>query len=171
MGQALGGVVSAIGAQVEAEAAKNAAKFNARVSAMEAADEEYRVRKAGRQQASTNVTRVAKSGVRLEGSPLEVMAENASNVERQVHAIERQNYINQVSAQAQIKAARTSAKLAIAGSVVNTIGSVASLGLGGAFGGGGGAAAGAAAGSSPGGTGVGAGAGLGGGRTQALGAS
>ena len=137
MGQALGGVVSAVGAQAEAEAAKNAAKFNARLSTIEAAEQSERVRAIGRQEASNNVTRIAKSGVRIEGSPLEVMAENAANVERQLQNIERGNFIKQISAQAQAKSARTSAKLAVASSVASTIGTVLSLGLGGGGGGGG----------------------------------
>ena len=138
MGQALGGVVSAVGAQAEAEAAKNAAKFNARLSTIEAAEQSERVRAIGRQEASNNVTRIAKSGVRIEGSPLEVMAENAANLERQLQNIERGNFIKQISAQAQAKSARTAAKLAVAGSIASTVGTVLSLGLGGGGGGGGG---------------------------------
>jgi hypothetical protein len=118
-----------VGAQAEAEAAKNAAKFNARLATQEAAEKTARLRKIARREAAENVTRVAKSGVRLEGSPLEVLAANAANVEREAELIARENFIKQISAQAQAKSARMAAKLAVAGSVVNTIGTVASLGL------------------------------------------
>lgn len=76
-----GNVMGGIGQQQSAVAEKKAAKFNAKLAKREGFREEGRIRAAGRREASFNVTRVAKSGVRLEGSPLEVLAENAAIVE------------------------------------------------------------------------------------------
>lgn len=78
-----GSLMEFMGAQYEGEATKAAALYNARAAQMQAREQAEAIRSERRQIASLNVTRVAKSGVRLEGSPLSVLAENAYRAEKQ----------------------------------------------------------------------------------------
>jgi len=86
--QAAGGVMKGIGAYQEGQFESAKLNFNARQSeidgmiAKQNAEAEARaLRKYGRQLVGQQKTRFAKSGLRLEGTPLEVMAETMENIE------------------------------------------------------------------------------------------
>ncbi len=83
-----GSTMSAVGKKQEADSAAGLQDFNSRqlridaMIAMENASEEAkRLRLSGRQLTGQQRTRFAKSGVRLEGTPLEVMAASIENIE------------------------------------------------------------------------------------------
>jgi hypothetical protein len=85
---AAGGVVQAVGAIREGNAANAAAQYNANVAQQNAqqvraqAEEEARRNKAiAKKQIGSMRAGYAASGVTLEGSPLDVLAESASNAE------------------------------------------------------------------------------------------
>lgn len=77
-----GAVVEAKGASEEAAAQTAAAKYNARTAIIQAREAANSTRSQARIISGYNVSRIAKSGVRMEGSPLSVMANNAYNAER-----------------------------------------------------------------------------------------
>jgi hypothetical protein len=85
----LGTIFSAFGAAQEDEAAHDAAIYNARAATMEAEDQARNVRLQGSHRAAYNITKIAKSGVRMEGSPLLTMAQNAYDVDAQAQAYRR----------------------------------------------------------------------------------
>ena len=74
--------MEAQGAAKEAEATRDAARYNARVAMIQAREAAESVRSQSRVIRSQNITRVAKSGVRMQGSPIAVLAENAYRAER-----------------------------------------------------------------------------------------
>lgn len=78
-----GTATEALGAKYEGEAQKASALYNARAAMIQAREQSDAIRTQGRQVAAQNITRIAKSGVRLEGSPLAVLAENAFRTEKQ----------------------------------------------------------------------------------------
>lgn len=84
-----GTAIEAIGARYEGQAAQASAKYNARAASMQAREQSEAVRSQARQIRGENITRVAKSGVRMEGSPLEVLANNAYRAEKQAQNIMR----------------------------------------------------------------------------------
>src|SRR3990167_970929 len=71
-------------AGAEQDAAEDAADFNARVLAEQAAIEEDRKRRIAKRELASQRTAYAKAGVRLEGSPLEVLVANAAELEREI---------------------------------------------------------------------------------------
>lgn len=79
----LGSLLQSSGTMQEGEAAKDAAQFNANASISDADAQAERTRIIGRRIASQNLTRIAKSGVEVTGSPLDVLAQNASDTELQ----------------------------------------------------------------------------------------
>lgn len=81
-----GTAMSVTGSLQEGAAAKASARYNARAATQEAAENADRTRQLARRRRSLNIVRVAKSGVRLSGSPLLVMAENAYETEKQAQA-------------------------------------------------------------------------------------
>lgn len=145
MGQIVGGILGSggallggIGERQNAEAAKKAAKFNAKLARREGFREEARIRSVGRREASENVTRVAKSGVRLEGSPLEVLANNAALVEAEALRARQAGLLANKLFRMQAHEARKAEGMALVGGLINSGSSAAS-----SFGGSGGGAAGA----------------------------
>lgn len=85
---AVGAAASIHGQQQQAKQAKAAANYNAMVaeknaklSVAKAADEERRFRILRRKEAGSNKAALSASGVKLEGSPLEVLRSNARNAE------------------------------------------------------------------------------------------
>lgn len=145
MGQAIsgigGGIIQGIGAKAEAESAREAAIFNARLTIQQRDEELEFLDKRQRQKRGENRTRVAKSGVRLEGSPLEVLANNAAETERQKMNVIRRRAVEFDKFIIQSQNAKFAEKMAVAGSVVQVAGSVVSaitsFGLLGGGGGGG----------------------------------
>jgi hypothetical protein len=101
-----GGLMKGFGAMQEGKFQNALTDFNARQSfidariARENADAQAKqIRQQGRQLTGTQRTRYAKSGVRMEGTPLEVMAKTIENVEldaiakRQAGEFEAQQHI------------------------------------------------------------------------------
>ena len=78
----VGAAVEAKGAREEAKAQTSAAKYNAQVAMIQAREAADATRSQARVIRGYNVSRIQKSGVRMEGSPLSVMASNAYNAER-----------------------------------------------------------------------------------------
>lgn len=79
----VGAGLEAKGAREEADAQTAAAKYNARVSIIQAREAANSIRSQARVVRGYNISRVQKSGVRMEGSPLAVLANNAYNAERE----------------------------------------------------------------------------------------
>src|SRR6056297_3986434 len=86
--QAAGGVMKGIGAYQEGQFESAKLNFNARQSEIDgmiakqnAEAEACALRKYGRKLVGQQRTRFAKSGLRLEGTPLEVMANTMENIE------------------------------------------------------------------------------------------
>lgn len=78
----VGSAVEAKGAREEAKAQVGAAKYNARVAMIQAREAADATRSQAKVIRGYNVSRIQKSGVRMAGSPLSVMANNAYNAER-----------------------------------------------------------------------------------------
>ena len=82
IGTAVGGaVVKGRAAKAQAEAIADAAEFNALRAEQAGAAEESRVRRLNRRTLSSQRVQFAKAGVRLEGTPLEFLAQNAAELE------------------------------------------------------------------------------------------
>lgn len=92
----VGAVTSAIGAISEGNAAADAAKHNSQMAAQnaiyareQAAEEEQQVRIMGRKTLGSMRAAYGASGVSLEGSPLDVLAESAATMERDALNVRR----------------------------------------------------------------------------------
>lgn len=92
----VGVLMSAYGAQQQAKAARRASKLNAeeseenaRLTAERAIEDERQFRLSFRRDQAKNKVAIAASGVRLEGSPLEVLQDNASAAEADAQNIRR----------------------------------------------------------------------------------
>lgn len=120
---AVGTGISVIGSLQEGEAAHAAALYNARLATMQANEEADRTRLIGRRRASLNVTRVAKSGVRLEGSPLAVLADNAYQIERQAQSQFRAGRAASILYRMQGRQARVASRYEAASSILTGAGS------------------------------------------------
>ena len=73
--------IMAVGQIQQGRAEKKAADFNALVSEERGKQQERLIRRNTKRQLGKIRASVAKSGVRMEGSPLEVLAESAANAE------------------------------------------------------------------------------------------
>ena len=113
-----GSIIQGIGAKHQADAEKDAAKFNARITREQTGQEVARIRAIGRREESTNITRIAKSGVRLEGSPLGVLAENAALVEREALQVQRAGMMQAALFKARARNAETAGRIGLAGSII-----------------------------------------------------
>lgn len=117
-----GGAAQAVSAYQQSEAARQAAKINARrVSEEEGqqiADSHERMRKI----ASVNRTIIAKSGVRVEGSPNSVLAANEQKALRQQRRIRRRADIERTQYRNQARSAQYAGGMGIASSLISTTG-------------------------------------------------
>ncbi len=91
-----GMMMSFYGSQQQAKAAKRAGKLNAadaeenaRLSMERAKEDERQFRLSFRRDQSSNVTAIGASGIKMEGSPLEVLQDNAMNAEKDAINIRR----------------------------------------------------------------------------------
>lgn len=123
----VGLAMTAYGQAAQGNAAQISANYNsminernARLSREKAAEDEKQFRVSVRKQQGSNVARLGASGVNLEGSPLEVLRENARNAEHDAMAIrfageqEREKYLtearfNRTSGQSAARAANLGA--------------------------------------------------------------
>jgi len=78
-----GGIAGARGARAQGDAAAQAAEFNARLGLSEAGREANRIRREGRRTIGRARTQLAQGGVQAVGSPLEFLAAQAAEIERQ----------------------------------------------------------------------------------------
>ena len=120
-----GGIMGGIGGAQAAKAQAQQADFNAKLAKRAGFDEEARVRSIGRREASENVTRVAKSGVRLEGSPLEVLSENASKVEAQALRARQAGLLAEAMFKQQEQGFQQASTMALVGGLLGGASSVA----------------------------------------------
>ena len=134
MGNAAGGIaliggslLQGAGARQAAEGEEKRAKFNAKLAKREGFREEARIRRIGRIEAEDNVTRVAKSGVRLEGSPLEVLADNAAKVEEEALRARQAGLLSSELFRQQAKGFKTTSTLASVGGVLGALGGSSGL--------------------------------------------
>ena len=137
-----GGMISAFGQKYAADAARDAAKFNAKIIRRNGLSASAQVRSQARRKQSNNITRVAKSGVRLEGSPLEFLSENIRQTELEAARIDTEAFIKSEFQSLQAKSAQIQGRLGVAASIHGSVDSIVSFGLSSGGGGGGGAAAG-----------------------------
>lgn len=120
-----GAAVESQGAKAEADAQTAAAKYNARVSMIQAREAADSVRSQARVIRGYNVSRVQKSGVRMEGSPLAVLANNAYNAERAAQNAIRTGEAQKTLYLMQGDAARTAGQYGQASAWLRGIGSLA----------------------------------------------
>lgn len=93
-------VVSAVASAEQAHSEKQIAKFNARQAERDAAaaeaeakQEATRIRREGRSLAGRQIAQAASSGLGLSGSVLDILADDATNVELQALDVEREGQI------------------------------------------------------------------------------
>lgn len=105
-----GGILSGIGSYANAQAKAGQLDFNARQSMIDAqiaiqnADIQARaLRKHGRKIVGQQRTKRAISGIRLEGTPLEVMADTMENIELDAIATRQQGRFQSAQSKAQAK--------------------------------------------------------------------
>ncbi len=105
-GALIGGLVQGIGAYSNAQSQSSQLDFNSRQSQLDAqiaiqnADAQAKaLRKYGRQLSGTQRTRRAISGIRLEGTPLEVMADTIENIELDAISMRQQGAFSAGQAQ------------------------------------------------------------------------
>ncbi len=122
-------------AREQGEAVARAARWNAQLAENEAKAEEARRRRVSRRLLATQRARIAASGVQIEGSPLELLASNAAELE--IEALTAR-YRGQTTADLERARARTAQRTARKISQAELLGGAASVGssLFGAFGGG-----------------------------------
>lgn len=77
-----GGMAQADAIKQQAGAQAGAARYNAGLARAEGSAEAARIRRAGRRELGRQRTLLGASGVRAEGSPLELLAQNAFEIER-----------------------------------------------------------------------------------------
>lgn len=81
VGQVVGGVFGARGALEQGEAESAAAKSRRDALLRHGREEEMRLRRSGRRALAAQRLSYAKAGVRLEGSPLDLLTQNAAELE------------------------------------------------------------------------------------------
>lgn len=136
-----GTAVEAIGAKFEGDAAKASASYNARLSMAQARAQAEKVRADAKRVRGENIVRVAKSGVRMEGSALKTLADNAFKTEKQAINVMRAGRAAADLYHAEGQMAVEASRLRVASTVLKGLGNLggsAAGALGGAPAGGGG---------------------------------
>lgn len=118
-----GTALSASGEQKQAKAAHDAAIYNARLAKMQADQEARRVREVADINQGINITRIAKSGVRMEGSPLDVLVSNSFQAAKQANNIIRAGEAQSQLLRMEAKNATEAGKYAVGSTVLQGIGS------------------------------------------------
>lgn len=122
-GTGIGGTATeALGAAQEGEAEKASAVYNARLAKIQTNAQIRRQSVIQRRVRSQNVVRVAKSGVRLEGSPLEALVRSAFDQEKQIQDTLRAGTAASKLFRAQGKMGLIASRYKIAGSVFRGFG-------------------------------------------------
>lgn len=86
-GAAAGGTFNALGARAQGRAIRTASDMNAQAIQYESGQQASRIRKSGATEIGRQRTLIGASGLQAAGSPLEFIAQNAAEIERQ--AMER----------------------------------------------------------------------------------
>jgi len=143
-------IAQAVGAGAEGDAAIAASSvnsqnlaFNADLAKQGAAEDERKFRSAFRRDQARNLTGIAKSGIRLEGSPLEALRENTRIAEEDITNIRLGGLTQQQSLAGQARAERLRGRsvsntvgFGAAASIINNLGAAVAGGGGSAGGGG-----------------------------------
>lgn len=108
-----GSIIDTAGQVRGFKAEEQAARYNRDLALAEGAREEERIRSAAADRRSRNIVNVAKSGVRMEGSPLAVLAENAERAEREALEVRRSAQVVASLEDARRRNARLAGKTAI----------------------------------------------------------
>lgn len=124
-----GTATSAYGQHAAGKAADRAARLNARITERETEARIAQLFTQERRTEATNITRVAKSGVRLSGSPLAVLEENAYQAERQRTYLRQSGELSADFDRARGKDARRQAGFGLASSVLEGTARVGSLAI------------------------------------------
>lgn len=117
-----GGAAQAVSAYQQSEAARQAAKINAQRVAEEEAQQVSDSHERMKQIASANRTIIAKSGVRVEGSPNSVLAANEQKILRQQRRIRRRADIERTQYRNQARSAQYAGGMGVASSLISTTG-------------------------------------------------
>lgn len=125
MGAGVG--TQAVGIAKQSQAARKAARYNAEISKRQTGSQIDQMIGENNRQQSINVTRVAKSGVRLSGSPLYALAENINQQERQIQAVQQAGQMTQEAFRSEARNARIAGQVGIASSVLGGLGNIGAL--------------------------------------------
>ncbi len=124
---ASGTVTSAVGAHRQGKAEARAARFNAEQIRRETMGRLEQFHAEQRRMESSNITRVAKSGVRLSGSPLEVMENNRYQADLQAENLRFSGMVQSELQRMRGKSAENAARLGVASEVVGGAGRIGAL--------------------------------------------
>jgi|GEM_PF-6341735 len=100
----------ALAQQQSNSAAADAAEREARFTAREAARDESEARRAALRRLGQRRANVGRTGVALTGSPLEVLADDAAELSREVNSVRRHGRFSASSARQSARAARSRAQ-------------------------------------------------------------
>lgn len=124
---ASGTATSAVGAYRQGEAGRQSARFNRRVNAIQTGQQLEQMVTGQRRQRAENVTRVAKSGVRLTGSPLAVLANNEYLAEKQRQRVQYAGTLRDELYRMSGRSSRAAGRVGIASEVIGGAGRIGSL--------------------------------------------
>ena len=126
---ASGIIGSAVGAARQGKAAERAAQFNAALIRQETSQRLEQAFTESRRRRASNIVRVAKSGVRLEGSPLAVIEENEYQDWKQREFIRMSGESSADLMRARGRNARSAARMGIASEVIRGAGRIGALAI------------------------------------------
>ncbi len=126
---ASGTIGQAVGAHREGKAIERAARFNAEITRRETDQRIEQSFSRGRRRRAENITRVAKSGVRLSGSPLAVLEENEYQESREREFVRQAGALSVNLLEMRGRAARDAARFGVASSVIGGAGRIGTLSL------------------------------------------
>lgn len=125
------GMGQAQGIRQQADAQAAAAHYNAQLAREQGSAEASQIRRAGRRELAKQRLRVGASGVRLEGSPLDVIAANAFEIERDAVLAQisgrRTAQLEESQARAAKRAGRTGSASALLGGAIQAGGTALRL--------------------------------------------
>lgn len=116
------GIVNAKAAREQAAAQQAAAEYNARLAAAEALAEEQRLRRRNAQLLSEQRTALAKLGIQVEGTPLERLADSATEYEEEIHGVRAYGRAAATLERMGGRAALRMGKQAAAGALIGSVG-------------------------------------------------
>lgn len=129
-----GGVLSAKGAKAQAEAEAQAAEYNRQIAAAEASAEEERIRRRNRLALAEQRAGLAKLGIEVSGTPLERLADTATEYEYDALGVRRfgesSSQLERMRGRAALKAGRLAAKGAIISGIGQAAGAFSGVKLG-----------------------------------------